>query len=487
MSFSLAQRTQIVLRPDPSRVVLHLFVAGLEDYGSPHSRANLVLERALSLTEKEVRETLDEVMQLFHHRHKDLTYWFDLHAIRIASLISPSVSLTEERRRLIGALFTHEFSVEGAALTNPSMVVSGPTEKGSTPFVMSVRGIGDGHRSTIGFRTGAITDDGEVSIDQPSSNLKMGLQCETQLHKRSFLDLLQDKNDLGDNAKLILNNLTDNFTVSDLEIQINRLLNDRETFRTADITASHFRSITERSYAVSFSSDSELSDRILWPHASAEWRGMEDLRLVKFSEPTGGTFYFGTYTAFDGRSVSQQMLRTSDFASFEMFPATGKSATGKGLALFPRLIDGRFAALSRCDGETNSIAFSDTPDRWTLREELQSPRDCWELVQVGNCGSPLETEAGWLVLTHSVGPMRTYTIGAILLDLEDPARVIGRLPQPLIQPEDLSRDGYVPNVVYSCGGMIQGEHLVIPFGITDQSIGIATAHVQDLLDRMTPL
>jgi predicted GH43/DUF377 family glycosyl hydrolase len=485
VSAGLAHRTPIVLVHDSQRVLLHLFIAGQEDFGSPHSRANIVLERALALSDEDVHTALAEVVDRFHLRHEDLAYWLNVHATTITNLVPESTEISHERRQLIGAIFTHEFSVEGASLTNPSIVISGPTVNGTTPFVMSVRGIGEGHRSSIGFRTGHIDEKHEITVDTPEPNIQVGLYCESRLRKISFLDLLEKNNELGDNEALILNNVGDEFSVAELETQISRLLSDRDSFRNADLTALRFRAIAERSYTVAFTSECAISERILWPRSTAEWHGMEDLRLVKFFDSENRASYYGTYTAFDGVMVNQQMIHTVDFKTFSIFPVTGSSAQGKGLALFPRLINGKYAALSRCDGETNSISFSDSPDRWNTNEELHTPKRYWELVQVGNCGSPIETDVGWLVMTHSVGPMRTYTIGAILLDLDDPCRVIRELSSPLLVPEDDSRDGYVPNVVYSCGSALLDGQLIIPFGRNDQSIGIATISLDEVMNNMT--
>ena len=484
MSASLATRTLIHLKPDSHRVLLQIFIAGLEDFSSIHSRANLVIERCLLISDEEVNEALNELLRKFLPIHSDIRYWFDLHFIRISNLIPPSIKLSEARRLLIGALFTHQFSTEGASLTNPSIVLTGSDDSDNKTFVMSVRGIGEGHRSSIGFRTGSISLHGEINIDLPDSGLKLGMIHETLLSKHSFMGLLEEPNVLSDNATHVLNNLGENFTRTELEIQINRLLDDRETFRNADIAATHFRTISEKNYAVTFGPECTLSEQILWPHASSEWQGMEDLRLVRFVDDDGSVMHYGTYTAFNGSSVTQQMLQTPDFKSFKIFPVSGSPAASKGLALFPRRIDGQYAALSRSDGETNSICFSDSPDRWGCTLALEAPKHWRELIQVGNCGSPLETEQGWLVLTHSVGPMRTYSIGAILLDLDNPRQVIGKLAEPLIQPEFDLIGGYVPNVVYSCGGAIHNGQLIIPFGINDQSIGIATIKVDEAIARM---
>lgn len=484
----LAVRTGIHLRADPSRVFARLFVPGQEDFGVTQSRTSAVLDRILSLTEDEVQRALADVVLRFAERHDDLDLWLETHAHRVATRLDSPTHFSDDRWKLIGAYFTHEFSVEGAALTNPSVVrhpdQSGVPE-GSSRFVMSVRGIGEGHRSSIGFRTGIIDEFGNVSVDDPGDDLDVGMHSEGKLRHIAFLGLLEMLGDFGENARYVLHHLDQVFARSDLEEQINRLLHDRETYRNADLTAQHLRAIADRAYSVSFSADSLVSERVLWPHAMAEWRGMEDARFVEFDDPDLGRIFFATYTAFDGVDINQQLLSTRDFLQFDVTPVSGEAARGKGLAIFPRKIDGRFAALSRADRETNSISFSHHLEYWDDSIEVQLPMRHWEVVQLGNCGSPIETAAGWLVLTHAVGPMRTYCISAILLDRDDPLRVIGSLDTPLLVPSEFERDGYVPNVVYSCGAMKHGDLLLLPFGIADQSIGIAVANLDDLLDRLT--
>lgn len=481
------RRSDLVLRADPTRVFMHLFVAGQEEYGATELRAARVMQRVAALSESEVRLALADVHTRFGERHPDLHYWLDLHAHRVAGRLSPGLSMSEDRWRLLGSVFTHEFSVEGASLTNPSIVLHPDQDglpAGAARFVLGVRCIGEGHRSSIGFRTGVVSEDGDLTVEEPRPNLNPGLRTDTRMRKSVFANLLEQYHGLGEHSMSVLAGLDETFDCETLETQLLRLEHDRETFRNTEMTSFFFRSIAERHYRVEFSPDVHLSERILWPHAAVERHGMEDLRLVRFENDFGAVEYVGTYTAYDGRAITQQMLRTPDLRSFEMHPAAGEGAVGKGLALFPRLIGGAFAALSRADHESNSVGFSDELEIWRDIVPIQIPRAGSELIQVGNCGSPVETDAGWLVLTHSVGPMRTYVIGAILLDIDDPTRVIGTLDRPLVSPRGDQRDGYVPNVVYTCGALVHRANLVIPFGIADQSIGFAVAPIDAILERL---
>jgi len=485
---SLARRQELRLQPDPSRITVKLFVAGQEDFGPTQSRTSAVIRRVMALSEAEVKASLAAVDRDFAERHTDFDQWLDINAHRALHRVDPKVPLSEDRWRLIGACFTHEFAVEGAALCNPSAVVHPDQDgvpDGSARFVMSVRCIGEGHRSSVGFRTGTIDAYGDVVIDEPLQCLSTGAVSEAVLAKAGFRGLLQEQFNFGENARAVLSNLRDTFTPSDLEEQLNVLLHDRDTFRNVEETMHHFRDLAERSYLVTFPVGTNQSERLLWPHAEAESRGMEDMRLTAFTESDGSPTYFGTYTAFDGVNIAQQGVQTDDFSRFRAFPITGPAANGKGLALFPQRIGNMFTALVRPDFESNHIAFSPTVEYWESSTMLQVPARPWEVIQLGNCGAPIATEAGWLVITHAVGPFRTYYLSAMLLDRDDPQRVIGTLDQPLLSPTTRDRDGYVPNVVYSCGSMVHGDHVMIPFGIADQSIGFATAELGDLLERLT--
>jgi predicted GH43/DUF377 family glycosyl hydrolase len=291
----------------------------------------------------------------------------------------------------------------------------------------------------------------------------------------------------GESADYVLDALGDRFTRADLNEQLDRLQAHRRTRGYTAETISLIRTIAERTYGVQFSEEVSVSERVLWPAMSAEAAGMEDARFVRFVDDDGSVTFYASYTAYSGSHISQQLLQTADFRSFTSTPMVGRAAANKGLGLFPRRIRGRFAAMSRSDRESNSIAFSDHPFEWTDSIPCQQPTRAWEALQLGNCGPPIETEAGWLVLTHGVGPMRTYRIGAILLDLDDPTRILGQLREPLLSPAADEQDGYVPNVVYSCGALVHEQTLVLPYGMADAAIGVATAPLGEVLAELEPL
>jgi len=481
-------RLDKTLSPDGSRVISRLFVAGQEDFGVKQSRTSMVIDRVLALTEQEVCDTLENVYAQFIGRHDEIKRDLELHAHRVANRVAVGALLSEERWNLIGAYFTHEFAIEGASLTNPSMVIHPDQEnvpEGSVRFVLSVRGIGEGHRSSIGFRSGIVSQSNELTIDEVGQHPVIGTHWEPLLEQGNFRGLLNEMGELGENAGYVLEQLGPTFTLNELNEVLFHILDDHDTFRNADVTSHHFRMIAERNYCITFPVTRDLSERVMWPVASAESRGMEDARFVQFKNEDESVKYLATYTAFDGSNISQQLLTTDEFAAFETHPISGAAAFGKGMAIFPRKIGGQYFAMSRSDHESNSIAISDHLQHWNQSVPVMTPVRPWELIQLGNCGSPIETEAGWVLLTHGVGAMRTYSISASLLDIDDPMRVLGNLNQPLISPRPERRDGYVPNVVYSCGGMLYNNQLVIPFGESDQSIGFAIVDMDELLTRLT--
>jgi predicted GH43/DUF377 family glycosyl hydrolase len=484
---NLATRQPARILPDPSRVVTQLFVPGQEVVGGNESRASGVVARVLGLDEDDVRRQLSELLERFGHRHREIVATFSHHADRIGNRLDPEAELSEERWLLLGAAFTHEYAIEGASVCNPSIVVApdqSSAPDGGLRFVMSVRGIGEGHRSSIGFRTGTIFGSGGVGIDEPEPFPTVASVRPGVFERDVFHGRLRAFGVDGETAASVLDQLDDRFTADQLEPRLAILTGEGDTRRDAHEMAARLRAIAACSYGAHFPADSHLSERVLAPSMAAESNGMEDARFVRFVDDDGSTGYLATYTAFDGVAVSQQLLQTSDFISFSVSPMVGPAASNKGLALFPRRIRGRFAALSRHDRETNAVAFSDSLGDWGQAVTFQVPERDWEVVQLGNCGSPIETEAGWLVLTHGVGPMRTYAIGAVLLDIDDPTVVVASLAEPLLTPRSDEQDGYVPNVVYSCGSLLHDDTLVLPYGIGDSSIGIATVRWPDLLRAM---
>jgi predicted GH43/DUF377 family glycosyl hydrolase len=483
----LVTRSPQRLAADRSRVITRLFVPGQEGFERQDSRAGAVLARILALDEDEVRASLDDVVTRFDGRHRDLVGTFRRHAREVADRLDPASDLSESRMLLLGAVFTNEYAIEGAAFCNPSMVAHPDqtgTPLGSLRFVMSVRGIGEGHRSSIGFRTGVVDGAGDVTIDDPAPFASVGTVVPTLLDGAVMRRELGRLRGAGEAADYVLDALGDRFTRADLDEQLDKLQTHRRTRGHAAETISLIRIIAERTYGIEFADDSVLSERVLYPAMSAEAAGMEDARFVRFVDDDGSVTFYASYTAYSGSHISQQLLETEDFRLFTSTPMVGPAAADKGLALFPRRIRGHFAAMCRSDRESNSIAYSDHPFEWTDSVRCQRPVRAWEALQLGNCGPPIETEAGWLVLTHGVGPMRTYRIGAILLDLDDPTRILGQLRQPLLSPAADEQDGYVPNVVYSCGAMVHAGTFVLPYGIGDAAIGVATAPLDELLSAL---
>jgi predicted GH43/DUF377 family glycosyl hydrolase len=483
----LVTRNSQRLANDLGRVITRLFVPGQEGFELQESRAGVVLKRILALTDDDVRSALDDVIVRFDGRHRDLGGTFRRHAHELADRLDPEIQLSDARMLLLGATFTSEYAIEGAALCNPSIVAhpdQSDTAPGSLRFVMSVRGIGEGHQSSVGFRTGVVDANGQATIDEPAPFAATGRVNGALLDAEVFRCELGRLGNAGEAAHYVFDVLGDRFSRSDLDEGLDNLRANLRTRRHGERTVDLIRTIAARSYAVEFPSEAALSERVLWPAMEAEQAGMEDARFVRFVDDDGSVTYYATYTAYSGSHISQQLLETNDFRSFRSGPLVGRAAANKGLALFPRRIQGRYAAMSRSDRETNTVAFAEHLSIWPSASPCQQPTETWEVLQLGNCGPPIETDDGWLVLTHGVGPMRTYSIGAILLDLDDPTRVLGRLRRPLLSPAADEQNGYVPNVVYSCGALVHADTLVIPYGIGDSAIGLATAPLPELLAEM---
>jgi len=480
------KRTGIILKPNASRVLFRSFHDGGDE------RILRILARVLSLDEKEVSLVLEEILSEFGTRHQKLRDYFLIAFQRVSHLLPTDQPLTEERKLLIGAYFTHEYSLEAAALFNPS-IVQHPDQSGlptgSIRFVLSLRATGEGHISSITFRSGTVDAEGNITIDSPTRFVTLPEQIpNTSYEKALFERKLQELGIVETAVETVLGALQDFFTLEDLRREI-RYLRRHANHRNSefDRATSRMLHLAQSNYEVIYSPDLPLSERVIFPAAPNETNGIEDARFVRFTEQDGTASYVATYTAYDGRIFLPQLLETRDFLHFRVSTLNGPEVQNKGMALFPRRVNGRYAMLSRQDGENLFLMYSDDLHFWHDKQTLLKPTYAWEFSKIGNCGSPLETEAGWLVISHGVGPMRKYSIGAFLLDRNDPQRVIGRLSRPLLSPNEAERDGYVPNVVYTCGAMIHAGLLILPYAMSDSASSFATVPLKDLLDAMQPV
>lgn len=421
----LVHKQDLFIYPDPERVLLRAFRPTIEPRElNPidKRRANHIIDRVCALGEGDVATLLADTIAEFGGRHQNLLSVFEARARNLESVFATHEPFSEAQRSLIGAYFVLEYSFEAAALFNPSIVPhpdqSGLVE-GHLRFILSLRAVGEGHVSSIAFRTGTVGLDGIITLDPPER----------------FASIPTILERIGD--------------------------------------ALH----------VGFAGDSAIGERVLFPITHAQSNGIEDARFVCFDEGNGPVYY-ATYTAYNGRAIRSELLETLDFLTFRMTPLQGRSAGNKGMALFPRKVAGRYAMIARQDNENLHFVTSDDLFNWDDGVPMLKPEFPWEFVQIGNCGSPIELDEGWLLLTHGVGPVRTYKIGAVLLDKADPSKVIGRMREPLIVPEVAAKGNYVPNVVYTCGMMRHGDNIIIPYAVRDASCTFATIGISDLLALM---
>jgi predicted GH43/DUF377 family glycosyl hydrolase len=476
------------LLPDARRVLAKPFSPGEEILLTGPSRAALLLERVLAIPEADVRPLLARLLSSFSSRHRDFEELLEYHFRLVAHLVESTALLSAERRLLIGAYFTNEYSVEAAALFNPSLVLApaqddcGPGER---RFVMSLRAVGEGHISSIEFRTGRIGASGEMIFDPTSPYLVSGQRTEPSRYDKGLFGAKLRELGVGNELALqVLAALADHFTHAELEASLASLEAGSRAAAIWFETVKIIRVLASSNYVTTFPASSSISERVIFPAGPNETRGMEDARFVRFVEDDGSARYYATYTAYDGFQIIPQLIETDDFRSFTISTLNGAAAQNKGMALFPRRIGGKYVMLSRKDRENLHIGTSTNVRFWDDVTELYRPSNPWELLQIGNCGSPIETEAGWLVITHGAGPMRQYALGALLLDLEDPRKIIGCLRQPFLVADESEREGYVPNVVYTCGGMLHGENLLLPYGIADSAIAVATISLSSLLSEL---
>jgi predicted GH43/DUF377 family glycosyl hydrolase len=478
------KRTRNILRPTNSRVIIRPFEVPSEN------RVEKIIARISSLPEQEVECLLEKVMREFRERHQRTREFFLQRFEQVRKHLLTDQPISESRRLLIGSYFTQEYALESAALFNPSMVWhpdQSDLPEGSRRFILSLRATGEGHISSITFRSGVIDTGNRIHMDEPTRFVTAPDLVPNALYEKSLF--YRKLTELGINGTLteqVMGALGDHFTLDDLEHTLRNVFkHDRARQREFEPLAQTMLVLAKANYEIRFDSALNVSERIIFPSSPTETNGIEDARFVRFTHDDGRVCYYATYTAYDGRVVLPQMLETEDFLQFRVSTLNGPEVRNKGFALFPRMVNGQYAMLSRQDNENLYLMYSDMPHFWYSKELIAKPTYPWEFVQLGNCGSPIETEAGWLVLTHGVGPMRKYALGAFLLDLGDPTRVLGRLEAPLLEPNANEREGYVPNVVYSCGALVHGRELVIPYAMADYASTFATVPLDDVLAAMT--
>jgi len=478
------ERKPVKVLPDTKRVIARFFFNGEE-------RAIELIKKIMALDKEEVWSLISPLLQDFSKRHRNITRKLLRNCERVRAYIEMAgydfKSLDEDCKLLIGSYFTHEYSIESAAFFNPSIVPDpdqGNLEEGQLRVIISFRAVGEGHVSSVVFRRAIIDKNCNITVIPAGNYIDEAEKIHNLVYnKRLFITKASEADISEQFLQMVTEKLEDRF---DYE-QLKRVVNEARSQITDPATLLDLNQILALSDSyrrITFSKDTDISDRVIFPISDFESKGIEDARFVKFTDENGKVAYYATYTAYDGDHIMPKLLKTFDFYEFKTSPLNGSGAKNKNLALFPRKINGKYAMLSRIDGWNNYLMYSDHINEWDDPIKIQAPEYPWEFVQIGNCGSPIETECGWLIITHSVGSMRRYCIGASLLDLNDPSIEIGRLKDPLIIPNPDEREGYVPNVVYSCGSIVHGEDLIIPYGLSDHSSGFATVKLQTLLDRL---
>ena len=469
------------LTGDPYRVIARCFIPGRA------RRIRAIIDRVRALPDSQVSSMLATLVNDYRQRHKDIRGIFRQNYATVIALAKEKPDAREERQLLLGAYFTNEYSLESVALFNPSMVLH-PNQngmpRGTSRFIMSLRACGEGHISSIEFRTGTINAKHHVTIDPPTHYAVTARPMDDALYdKQSFFLKLMEMKAHNSFTESVLALLDDQFTMHDLRYAVETRRSQGDVLLSKEL-ANNMIWLAHSNYELEFSPDSVLSERVIFPVSENESRGIEDARFVRFAYPDGRVVYHATYTAYNGFRTLPQFIETTDFRHFKMNTLNGRCVQNKGMALFPRKVGDQFMMASRLDGENIYLLRSENIHFWNESILLHGPKYAWEIVQVGNCGSPIETTEGWILLTHGVGPMRQYWMGALLLDLEDPSRVIGELSEPLLVPNADERDGYVPNVVYSCGALRHGDHLIIPYAASDSRTHVATVSIPDLLERL---
>ncbi len=481
------KRIPVRFSPNPKRVITHFFMPGDEE------RARNIIKKILEMTDEEHRMILNQTLRDFSRRHRNITRIFENNFNHIRHVVDETNidadTLSKEKKLVIGAYFTKEYSIESAAFFNPS-IVEDPYQmnlsNGEKRVIVSFRATGEGHISSITFRSGIIDKDNNLVFKSSSELVDVPEIVTRHVYRKAlFLRKLDEMRIKKDVVKMVMDQLNDEFVYGELQAAIDKVMQQDLSYTSKRVVHA-INWLATSHYEVTFSMDTGISERVLFPVSYTESNGIEDARFVRFVGEDESTIYYATYTAYNGFAILPKLIETRDFYHFKVEPIHGEYAQNKGMALFPRKINGQYAMLSRVDGINNYVMFSDEIHLWRHAEKIQEPMYPWELVQVGNAGSPIETEYGWLVITHSVGVMRTYCLGAILLDLDKPTRLIGRLTEPLLAANEEERAGYVPNVVYSCGSIVHNNELIIPYTMSDYASAFASVSLDELLHELRP-
>ena len=480
-------RKDLTFKPDTSRVIARFMYTNDE-------RSKQMIKCVMKMPEEEIKNSLIQVLRRYSKRHRNISKIFELHFNKLANLFKEldidSESLDINQKVLIGSYFTMEYSIESAALFNPSMIdhpdqtEMGPGEK---RVIISFRGTGEGHISSVVFRCGVLDKENKLTLEPVGNMLAEADRIKRfNYDKNKFVNKLDDISYFANKVSpnFVLEKLGDHFTYGELQRSIEETIKTHKISRKKNILLNKMMWLASSHYEIQFSLDSAISERVIFPIAESEKKGIEDARFVKFTDDDGKITYYATYTAYDGNAIMPKLIETKDFYHFKVMPLHGEIAQNKGMALFPRKINGKYAMLCRIDGVNNYISYSYDITIWREATLIQKPKFAWETIQLGNCGSPLETKDGWLTIMHSVGPVREYVLTASLFDLKNPEIEIGRLKTPLIIPNDEEREGYVPNVVYSCGSILHNGDVVIPYAMSDWASTYATVNLEELLREL---
>jgi predicted GH43/DUF377 family glycosyl hydrolase len=478
-------RKQFIFSPDPSRIIARYFYMSDE-------RSAGIIRKVLAMPEKEVNIAMSQLLRGYSRRHRNISRIFEKHFTKLAPVFEKievnEEDLSQAQKALIGSYFTMEYSIESAAFFNPS-IVENPDQSELRPdekrVIFSFRATGEGHISSVVFRSGVLDKNNDLILEPVGKMLAEADIIKRNVYdKKTFYEKLVAMHDHRNviPTDFIFDKLGDNFTYGELMKNLETARKDPALTEDHKKIMNLMMWLASSHYEITFSIDSAISERVIFPISATEQKGIEDARFVKFTDDNGEVTYYATYTAYDGMAILPKLISTTDFYNFKILPINGEIAQNKGMALFPRKINGKYAMLCRIDGVNIYIAYSDSINLWHEAKIIQRPKYPWELVQIGNAGSPIETEDGWLVITHAVGSMREYTLGASLYDLRNPEKEIGRLSSPLMVPNETEREGYVPNVIYSCGSIIHNNDLIIPYAMSDHLSSYATVDLRELLD-----